>query len=470
MPPFVLVVLLAAVALAIPPRPDPAVAAEQTDSLWAGNGGNVGVCASPAAAESLAECFAAPAAIWPFNVNHEVATDGVNVYFAGSTTSPDYGGGLSCPISGMGTDCNRISAGPWDSAQVTSLAADTQYLYIGQSNGLVYRCPNDLPYTTGSRSPAGCVQLTFAGDRAVDSLLLANDTLYAGLGFHGSATNSKQQGMLWACDPRTQGTCPTLDYYGETWANSIVAGGGYLWLGLQNGTVLRCDPTAPNSCTTWANSSGKPVLSLSYDGSDTLYAAVAEYVKGAGNGVIWSCPTGTKNKCSNVLSKISEGTVAAGAGGVFSSNGIGKYLSFGPSGYTHANTYPPGDSLRPYWIQSALLYVPAGGPTGVGAVSASVAAPPSVIGQRLTARCRPTRRPPVRVTVESFAGNPVTHRVDGCRLRNGGPVRVRTFDLLDPGRYTVTARTSGFRAKRTVTVRMNRTTRVALRLSPTGRG
>ncbi|MGI9253845.1 MAG: hypothetical protein ACR2J8_08865, partial [Thermomicrobiales bacterium] len=146
------------------------------------------VCANPTAA-STSSCFStidlfgvAPAAM---------ATDGVNMYFAGKN------GGVSCPIVAVGGLCTHIMAGGWG-GKVKSLAAAGGKIWIGQDDGKIFRCPGDMRYFSQSTMPSLCVLLDDAGARSVDSLLLANGKLYAGLGSYG--IEEKKQGTLWSCD------------------------------------------------------------------------------------------------------------------------------------------------------------------------------------------------------------------------------------------------------------------------------
>ncbi|MFM9106876.1 MAG: hypothetical protein ACKOWF_09270, partial [Chloroflexota bacterium] len=180
------------------PRP---VAAQTTsqDSLWAAvirmtDSTNTtypsyyGACANPSSSAALAGCFSSLTSIGSFELV-AMATDGVNVYYATYQN-----GGYSCPIAALGANCVRIMAGPWGSGSggVYSLAAYDGQIWIGQKNGQIYRCPANIPDASQSSAPADCVLLDQAG-LAVQSLLLANGTLYAGL-----AGTKKSQGILWS--------------------------------------------------------------------------------------------------------------------------------------------------------------------------------------------------------------------------------------------------------------------------------
>ncbi|MFM9108172.1 MAG: hypothetical protein ACKOWF_15900, partial [Chloroflexota bacterium] len=338
------------------PRRAEAQAAAQ-DSLWAGSIAGYVACANPSSPSSLAGCFSS---YLPFVSNGSfptVATDGVNVYFATEDT-----GGYSCPIADLGANCSRTFIGPFPgggSVAVTAIAAADGQVWIGQSDGQIFRCSATIPFVQNpSQLPSGCTQLDDAGDRGVWSLLLANGRLYAGLGW--AERNQQKNGILWSCDPQAVNSCENLDLYGDTTANSLAAGGGYLWAGLDNGIIWRCDLNAVNACANW-ESAGYPVKSISYDGEGTLYAAIQGKHNYGGTGVIWSCPIAAANQCSSVLSNVNGASVAAGAGGVFSSTLTG--LNFGTSAYTAAASS---------FDQAILLYVPAGGVSGVGGVSVNV--------------------------------------------------------------------------------------------------
>ena len=421
-------------------------AATSTDSLWVGNDEFVGVCESPTSTAALADCFTTWSSQWyPEPTLSTTATDGVNVYFAGT------GGGLSCPVSGAGTDCTRIAAGPWNgTGVVTALAASDGELWIGQSDGQIYRCPADLPYGSGTL-PSQCVLLDDAGNRGINALILANGTLYAGL------SPTKNQGLLWTCDAQTENSCSTLDSTGQNSIKTLAAGGGYLWAGLSNGILWRCDPTATNACDNW-DQAGGAMNSISYDGQGTIYAAIAETGYKA-NGVIWSCPTSAKNSCDNVVSNLTNATaVAAGPDNVFWSNDSPP-LNYGTSPYAGA--------VKAWGYAGALLYLPAEGPTGVGTVSVRIRPPASGI-QRLRAACTDDRRTPrVRLRITGPHHAVVTRRAGLCRLSKGKAVRT-SIGLLDPGTHQVKARFSGTTKRhimrsRTVLVKPDRTVRVPLR-------
>ncbi len=443
--------LLPLAALVQPPRPVAAQSAGQ-DSLWAASSYAIGACANPSSPAALAACFGAPSGTQNVQVL-SAATDGVNVYFAG------WGGGLSCPIAGLASNCTHIMAGSWppryncplsknkpcDVNNVNALAAANGQIWLGQTTGEIYRCPANLPYVSQNKSPSQCVLLDDAGDRPVTSLLLANGRLYAGLGCYDSCVENRKQGLLWSCDPTTANACSTLDSYGETTANSLVAGGGYLWAGLDNGIVWKCNLNSQNACDNWANLSAS-VNSISYDGQATLYAAIGSTKATDRNGSILSCSTSQSSTCGNVLTGINGLSVAAGAGSVFSSS----ILSFGASPFTAASP-----------MYGPLLYLPAEGPAGVGGVTVKMSA--GKPGNQLEKRCQASRNPKAAVTVEGPHGVSKTMKVGACGLAKGGTV-TRTFDLLDPGAYMVTVTAGKYRGQASFTIEENATRQVNLNL------
>jgi hypothetical protein len=420
------------------------------DSLWAVSNSSttdLAVCASPSSPSSLSGCFSSATSSWPGSYNQAVATDGVNVYFVG-----EYDGGLSCPIADLGANCTRIMAGPWprqscpaSGCEPVALVAANGYLWIGQFNGKIYRCPSNLPYAKRDTAPSQCVLLDDAGVRPVYSMLLANGRLYAGLGAYGS--EQKKQGLLWSCSPDTVNACFTLDSYGDTRARSLVAGGGYLWAGLDNGIVWRCDLNAANACADWEKA-GAEVSSLSYDAQGTLYAAIESDSSKHPNGVIWSCTTAAANGCGNLISNVYGVSVAAGAGSVFSSASPGG-LHYGTSSFTATNVNT--------WESSPLLYLPADGPAGVGGAQVTMRA--GDVSQKLEKKCSPSgsgKAPKAIITVAGPNGFAKTMKVGVCDVVRSGVMKLRV-DLLDPGDYIVTVETGKHTGEASFTIEQDTT-------------
>lgn len=473
----VLLLLPLATTLALPAtgaaknaRRNAAPAGVAVDSLWAGSlsgSGGVAACGDPSAPSSLASCFASPADDQGVAIR-AVATDGTNVYFAGS------GGGLSCPVADLGASCTRIMAGGWGSGgtMVNAIAAADGTIWVGQVNGEIYRCPGDLPYASGTTMPAACLKLDASGSRAVTALLLANGRLYAGLKYAGNGRQAQNTGILWSCPPDTANACITLDTYGQTQANALAAGGGSLWAGLDNGILWKCDPVAQNACTVRAQAPRYEIGSISHDGTSTIYGALADYGNIGGNdkGLVIACPTANDtDACTTLLSPSASndfraGTVAAGAGSVFSSiadiNDPTTYspLSFGTLPFTAS-----ASSLE----NARLLYLPAGGPVGVGGVRLSITG--AEVRGRLRETCagdRPVRPLVVRIVRidEGERQGITTRRLRPCRLLATGTLR-RTIDLLHAGDYAVVIRGAGIGARRAFTIEPEQTIglRVVLR-------
>jgi len=250
-------------------------------------------------------------------------------------------------------------------------------------------------------------------------------------------------------------SCTTLDSFGNTYANSMTVGAGYLWVGLgssSNGLLWRCDVSAANDCDDW-DTPGYGIASVSY-GQGTVYASVNSKKASQSNGVVWSCPTSAANACSNVLTGIGVGAVAAGAGSVFSSNyqGSSATLSFGTSPYTKAT------SQGVPW--QSMVYVPASGAIGVGGLSARIR--PTRSGRGLKRDCTDMgAHPTARIKVKGPHGVSVARTVDLCRFRHGRAIQ-EMFDLLDPGSYVVTATAKRSKETTRVTVYKDRTSPLAI--------
>ena len=437
---LLLVALLLPTVGMFPAQQESAAQEGGTDYLWAGHSTIIGACASPSSAESLANCFS-QGVVGPSSHITAMATDGTNVYFASQ-----FNGGLSCPVDEFGQNCTQIMTGPWPSgsnAVVNALVVADGQLWIGQGDGKIYRCPANLPYVDQSNAPQECVLLDDAGNRPVFSLLLANGRLYAGLN-HGEFG---AEGLLWSCDAQQVNACETLDAYGATAANSLVAGGGYLWAGLDNGILWRCDLNAVNSCKNW-DTAGTSILTLSYDGQNTMYAALT-----GTSGSIWSCPIDVENSCGTVRGPVNATSVAAGAGGVFSSSS--HDIAFGTTLYSSLVT--------PSYGNADLLYIPAEGLPAVGGVDLSVRLDKwsHRIGRHCDAEGEGKKQ--ARVTITGPNGIKKSLTTDLCALRPDGTLE-HTFDLLDSGPHTIKVRARGFIGKAKAHVEGNATIAVTLRL------
>lgn len=395
-----------------------ASSAGAADSLWvlSDSSNQLGVCGSPRSAAALDSCFGSTtqysSGVW------RIATDGTNVYITLAQ------GGYSCPIADLGANCAPIMAGGWGGI-VGGIAAADGFIWVGQRNGAVYQCPNNLPYAPQSTAPSACTQLASLG-YSVDSMLLANGTLYVGT---TSGPQSGTNGVM-ACDPYAAGSCVQLDWP-DSEVVSLAAGAGYLWAGLANGILWRCDPTQANACQNW-DKGGGGIYSLSYDGQGTVYASVNTGSR-TKPGTIWACSASQQNGCSNYLDVgPRSGGVAAGNGTVFAGNGNGLFVDKAP--YLQA---------RSGWGVPNMLYIPAAGPTGVGAVSVRSARGPWL--RKLNRQCQSAGGPRnARVTFKVSGPHGLVMK-DAVPLRGQSASRVlkSTFDLLDPGSYDVVAQGRG---------------------------
>ena len=108
-----------------------------------------------------------------------------------------------------------------------------------------------------------------------------------------------------------------------------------------------------------------------------------------------------------------------------------------------------------------------GAATGVGGIQVKTTGI-----HRLGNLCTQRTRLPLRLTATSTTGHTMRRVVNLCRAHRAGDTTLITpiTTLLDPGTYTLTARTQGFHARKTVTVTKNTTTRTTVRLANRGRG
>ena len=148
-------------------------------------------------------------------------------------------------------------------------------------------------------------------------------------------------------------------------------------------------------------------------------------------------------------------SVAAGAGSVFSST---------QSVPLHLGTSPFTASNSTHWRSSDLLYIPADGPVGVGGVKVTMSA--NRLNQKLETRCvqsPPNKIRAASVTVTGPNKFAKTLRFDVCAL--SAAAVAKTFDLLDPGDYTVTVQAGKQSGQETVTVVQDRTKPVNVKLT-----
>ena len=421
---------------------------------WAGDGSGskqagLTACAVPAA--DLATCFGSFANGFEANASATIphvgaiATDGTDV-----TMATEHGGGLRCPLAGLGTGCSRVMTGPWpsDSNKTNALAASGGWIWIGQNDGKIFRCPGDLPYVDQADAPSGCVLLDDAKVRPISSLILVNGVLWAGLDVGCAGFLCKESGLVWRCDPTTKDSCVNVQLYNKTSVTALAAGAGSIWAGLGNGKIVRCDPSGTSGCADWKTPGSAWIQSLSYDGAGTLYAGTADGT--------WSCPTGSTVGCSSVNA---SGSQVAAVGGVVYSSGDYVLLDGGTT------IYPGTDPDRIYSYPdqkgNPLLYIPAGGLPALGAANVQVRFPEAA--KRLAARCADGVPLIAHVRVTGPNDFHWKRTVDVCRIRNPRMPDVR-LGLLDPGTYHVRVRTPKHEAEGSVVVTGDSTHALILQL------
>jgi len=447
----------------VAPRPSPVGttstgnATPSQDALWFfanANSANTGVCVNPTASASLTSCFPTLPLDPNADTTTRAATDGTNMYFATSA-----GQSQMCPIDDLGSNCQYIFAGPFDGATgVTAIAAFEGSLYIGtEDTNAIYQCPNDLTYGGSDALPSECVTYDFpSGTGQADSMVVANDRLFVGMSSSGSS------GVIYACNlDLTLGCSDAWDSFGKdgmsgdgNHAWSMAAGGGFLWVGLDDGIMWRCSTDEPNDCGDW-NTAGSPIVSIAYDGG-WLYAGVSNtFDDKTGddktNGVVWKCPAATANACGTVLTPgtysggavgptRSTQTVTAGAGNLFVN--IRPALTTTPATYWETSPFTStvgttdGDacgiidsgSFCAPWPMG-LFYVPVGGITTTGALRVVITP-----WEALLERCAGAQEVTGLVTVSGPHRTEVERTVDLCAAREW------RFGALDPGEYVVALR------------------------------
>ena len=431
-------------------------AAPSQDALWYfanAKSANTGVCVNPTASQSLASCFPTlpqdPGSI----ASTRAATDGTYMYFVTSK-----GQSQKCPILDFGLNCQYIFAGPFNGrTQVKSVAAFGDSLYIGDmDSNAIYQCPNDLTYTGSSNLPSECVTHNFpSGTSEADSMIVTNDRLFVGM------SNGGGSGAIYSCNLDLQLGCgDPWDSFGKNnHAWSMAAGGGYLWVGLNNGVMWRCSTNQPNDCQNW-NTAGNPIVSIAYD-AGWLYAGVANTYSGnisrdKSNGVIWKCPASTANSCQTLLTPgpfsgaaaggtVSTQTVTAGAGNVFAN--VVPALASQPATYWGTSPFAltvgstdgsrcdlPITSIKPWcapWPMG-LFYVPAGGIVTTGTLGVSLP-----LEDELTAQCANSGELAGLVTVSGPNQTNLLRTVDLCAPQDW------YFPTLDPGEHSVRVSVGG---------------------------
>ena len=438
-----------------------------SDALWAVDIGtetgvsSFGVCLNPTTQASLAGCFAPGSETQlPSNssIQYLAVTDGLNVYLG----SPR---GLSCPIADYGLNCTPVQVG-WETGIPSthnapiSAAAGDGYIWLGYLNGLIYRCPSDLPYSGASAPPSECVELDDAGNRAPYQMVYANGTLFVGLDYTGSTPGG---GLVWSCPGLVANSCTNLDYLDakNNKVYSLAVGAGYLWVGTQNNTLYRCDPVASNSCTTWVTTE-ESIPSVAYDGQGTLMTGVSVN-QGDGtqlsDSAVLACSATVANTCSTSMADVYVRQVTADGGEAFSmANQGGSQLPSGPWAWYNANIGSAGFAMTAN-SQSQLLYIPAGGPTGVGSLHVR----PGLAANLLREACADGATLPASIRVRGPRKVDITRRIRLCGKGRPVPRAMAKFPLLDPGSYTVTLRTRTFSARARAKVSPRDRTSITLR-------
>ena len=115
------------------------------------------------------------------------------------------------------------------------------------------------------------------------------------------------------------------------------------------------------------------------------------------------------------------------------------------------------------WGNSVLLYLPADGPVGVGGVKVTMST--KHLTQKLEKRCDQSPANKIRAASVKVTGPnkfAKTLRFDVCAL--SAAAVAKTFDLLDPGDYTVTVQAGKQSGQETVTVVQDKTKTVNVTL------
>ena len=456
------------------PRPSPTSAPPTQDALWYfanQDQANTGVCVNPTSSTSLASCFPTLPLNQGSSYPTRATTDGTSMYFVSSA-----GQSQKCPILALAISCEYIFAGPFNGApQVTSVAAYGDSLYIGDAstNG-IYQCPNDMTYGYSDALPSECVTHNFPGDTVqADSMIVVNDRLFVGM------EGDSKSGVIYSCNlDLSLGCGDPWDSFGKNnHAWSMTAGGGFLWVGLDNGILWRCSVDTPNDCQDW-DTAGTPIVSVVYDGG-WIYAGVSNTFDSniqtdKANGVIWKCPASTPNACQTILtpgpfsggipgSTMSTQTVTAGAGNVFVN--IRPAISGDPATYwgtlpftltvftTDGSACGESLSIKPLcapWPMG-LFYVPVGGIITPGALRLSLDQSDEVVRQ-----CAKVDEVPGIVRISGPNSAHIVRTIDLCAASD-----VR-FGALDPGEYVVSVAVGGDEVSGDVVITGGTTTAHAL--------
>jgi len=119
----------------------------------------------------------------------------------------------------------------------------------------------------------------------MNTVLSTNGYIYAGLG----------DGLMWRCDLNNANACYTFNTLPAA-INTLISANAYIYAGLSNGQMWRCDPNTINRCDKF-NTLTSPIKSL-LRANKYIYA-------GLENGETWRCDPNSFNACTrfNTLGK-----------------------------------------------------------------------------------------------------------------------------------------------------------------------
>ena len=413
------------------------------DALWAWDGQNVSVCQDPTSSASIAGCFgnltnSIEIDTVAYNPNLPLATDGTYVYLA----TQKQGWAYKCPISGYGLNCTTILVGPFNpsssNTEVWSIAASSGYLWIGQSDGTIYRCPSDIEWTGNvpSPPPSDCLLFDNAGNRNPGEMVIANGWLYVGL---IADKINRDDSLIWRCDLSTPNACTDFNNPGNSAVQSLAVGAGYLWAGLANGILWRCDLNNANGCLNWAKTvSG--VTAVSYDSQGGLAVGAA-----GSQGVFWSCPTATSNSCTTILSNRNISNTAAGTNGSIAEH-FGAFNTYntynGRQIFNDATPYE--SSYQNLAGNTPILYIPEGGVVTSGSVNVSVPLKLRRNLAKFAKRCDRSGRVMAQASLEGPYGK-VRRNVNLCKLITNGVPKINFGALDKEAFYKATVRIGWFK-------------------------
>ncbi len=170
------------------------------------------------------------------------------------------------------------------STGISQLLEANGLLYVAVQNGQILRCD---PTVVDS-----CVQIyRDPNSTAVDSLTYGNGTLYAGM----------DDGRILSCNPATANACSLLNQGGGK-VQTLLFANNRLYAGLNDyqGTLWSCDPVATNSCLD-LNKAGKTAqyTAMTFIGN-RIFAGVSGSTN-FGPTILWNCDPNVANSCLTVF-------------------------------------------------------------------------------------------------------------------------------------------------------------------------